>query len=107
MEIEVIFENEIKFLKKEFSKYDKEKIANAIEDAMVLYLHYRRIEMPDDFSFTEKNWIKRCAFSLLKNEKYLGLQSYSENGYSISIMNGMVAYDLINEIIPKVGVPKW
>ena len=106
MEIVKIFEKELEFLKGKFPNRDDKHLLNAIEDSITMYTHYKNIDVPNEFDFKQRNWIKRCAVCLIRNEKYLGLQSYSENGYSISVMDGMIAGDLINEIVPRVGVPK-
>ena len=53
-----------------------------------------------------KNWQVRCAIELYKAEQRIGYQSYSENGLSVSFLTSLVSPDLMNELFPRVGVPK-
>lgn len=101
MNIEEDFKKEIDYLKIIFPK--KEDFAvNAIEDSIVVYRHLRNDIKIDDFDDNEHNWIKRCAIELLKNSDYVGVQKYSENGYSIELFSGFLSPLLLREIFPKV-----
>lgn len=62
------------------------------------------IELPNTFRL--KNWQTRCAIELYKAMERIGVQSYSENGLSVSYLTGLISNSLMNELIPKAGVPK-
>lgn len=104
-DFKVEFKDEIESLKVKFSE-DKsdEDIEDAITDAIYLYLELRNIDEIDLENFTnkEKNWIKRCAKELLDNEEYANIQSYSENGYSITRFSDLLSPTLLNAVVPKV-----
>ena len=53
-----------------------------------------------------KNWQTRCAIQLYKKMGTTNVQSYSENGLSVTFLTGLLPTELMNEIIPKAGVPK-
>jgi hypothetical protein len=52
------------------------------------------------------NWQIRCAIELYKKMGTTNVQSYSENGLSITYMTGLISTSLMNELVPKVGIPK-
>lgn len=54
----------------------------------------------------EEDWQVRCACELFEKIDSTNVQSYSENGLSITYFKGLLSDDLINELTPKVGVPK-
>lgn len=54
----------------------------------------------------KEDWQVRCACELFEKIDSLNVQSYSENGLSISYFTGLLSNDLINELTPKAGVPK-
>lgn len=53
-----------------------------------------------------KNWQVRCAIELYNAMERVGVQTYSENGLSVSFLSSLVSSSLMNEIIPKAGVPR-
>ena len=53
-----------------------------------------------------KNWQTRCAIELYKKAGTTNVQSYSENGLSITYMTGLISKELMNELIPKAGTPR-
>lgn len=52
------------------------------------------------------NWQIRCAIELYKKIGTTNIQSYSENGLSVTYMTGLISTSLMNELVPKAGVPK-
>lgn len=61
-------------------------------------------ELPNNIRI--KNWVVRCAIELYLKIGNNNVQSYSENGLSITYMTGLISTGLMNELIPKAGVPK-
>lgn len=53
-----------------------------------------------------KNWQVRCAIELYNSMERIGVQTYSENGLSVSFLSSLISSSLMNEIIPKAGVPR-
>ena len=51
-------------------------------------------------------WLVRCAIELYNRKDNDNVQSYSENGISVSYWSGKVSKSLLDELIPKAGVPK-
>lgn len=51
-------------------------------------------------------WLVRCAIELYNRKDSDNVQSYSENGISVSYWSGKVSKSLLDELIPKAGVPK-
>jgi len=51
-------------------------------------------------------WLTRCAIELYNKKDSANVQSYSENGISVSYLSGLISKTLLNELIPKAGVPK-
>ena len=52
------------------------------------------------------NWQTRCAIELYKAMERIGVQAYTENGLSVSFLTSLLSTNLINELVPKAGVPK-
>ena len=52
------------------------------------------------------NWQTRCAIELYRKIGTTNAQSYSENGLSVTYMTGLISSSLMNELVPKAGVPK-
>lgn len=81
-----------------------------LEDAEIVALNAlypfddTKINLPDDIRL--KNWQVRCAIELYKKMGTTNVHSYSENGISVTFLTGLVSNQLMNEIVPKVGVPK-
>jgi hypothetical protein len=57
----------------------------------------------DDFRL--RNWQVRCAIELYGATDRSGVQSYSENGLSVSYFASLVSTSLLNELNPKAGCP--
>ena len=53
-----------------------------------------------------KNWQVRCAIELYKKIGTTNVQSYSENGLSVTFLTDLVSRSLMSELIPKAGVIK-
>ena len=52
------------------------------------------------------SWLTRCAIELYNKKDSANVQSYSENGISVSYLSGLISKTLLNELIPKAGVPR-
>ena len=61
-------------------------------------------ELPDTWRM--KMWLVRCAIELYNKKDSANVQSYSENGISVSYLSGLISKSLLDELIPKAGVPK-
>jgi len=71
-----------------------------------LYPYNKEIQtLPDDKRL--KNWQTRCAIELYKKLGTTNIQSYSENGLSVTYMTGLISESLMRELIPKAGTIKW
>jgi len=54
-----------------------------------------------------RNWQVRCAIELYKKSGTTNVQSYSENGLTVTYMTGLLSKELLNELSPpKAGVIK-
>ena len=70
----------------------------------VLYPYDDEAELPNTWRMN--NWIVRCAIELYNKMSTLNVQSYSENGLSVSYLTGSISKILLDELVPKAGVPK-
>lgn len=52
------------------------------------------------------NWQVRCAIELYNKIGTTNISQYSENGLSVSYITGLISTELMNELLPNVGVPK-
>lgn len=53
------------------------------------------------------NWQTRCAIELYNKMDSTNVQSYSENGLSVTYLTGLISSDLLRELMPpKAGIPK-
>ena len=52
------------------------------------------------------NWQTRCAIELYNKMDSTNVQSYSENGFSVTYLTGLISSELLNELVPKAGSPK-
>ena len=52
------------------------------------------------------NWQTRCAIELYTKMDSTNVQSYSENGLSVTYLTGLISSELLNELVPKAGIPK-
>lgn len=53
-----------------------------------------------------KNWQTRCAIELYNRLGTTNVQSYTENGLTVSFLSGLISNNLMRELIPKAGVIK-
>jgi len=84
----------------------EEKINDAKGIALyVLYPYDDEAELPNTWRMN--NWIVRCAIELYNKMSTLNVQSYSENGLSVSYLTGSISKILLDELVPKAGVPRW
>lgn len=92
------------------SKENYDSIINSLlEDSKYIglslkypYEDYYSTDLPSKYN----NWQIRCCLELYKLAGNENVQSYSENGLSWTMFKSGLSNDLINEIIPKVSVPK-
>lgn len=53
------------------------------------------------------NWQTRCAIELYGKMGTTNVQSYSENGLSVTYLTGLISNELLNELKPpKAGIPR-
>lgn len=52
------------------------------------------------------NWQTRCAIELYGKTGTTNVQSYSENGLSVTYMTGLISSSLMSELVSKAGVPR-
>jgi len=84
----------------------EEKINDAKGIALyVLYPFNEEAELPNTWRM--KNWIVRCAIELYNKMSTLNVQSYSENGLSVSYLTGSISKILLDQLVPKAGAIKW
>ena len=50
-----------------------------------------------------KNWQVRCAIELYNKLGTTNVQSYTENGLTVSFLSGLVSNNLMRELVPKAG----
>ena len=82
-----------------------EKLDDAKSIALyTLYPFDEYAELPDTWRMGM--WLTRCAIELYNKKDSANVQSYSENGISVSYLSGLISKTLLNELIPKAGVPK-
>ena len=88
----------------EFDEIFKIKLLDAKYIALnTLYPFHKEItELPDRY----KNWQVRCAIELYNAIGEEGYLSYSENGLSYTKATDLISKSLMNELIPRAGVPK-
>ena len=53
-----------------------------------------------------KNWQTRCAIELYNKIGTTNVQSYTENGLTVSYLSGLLSNSLMRELVPKAGVIK-
>lgn len=53
-----------------------------------------------------KNWQTRCAIELYNKVGSTNIQSYTENGLTVSYFSGLISNALMRELVPKAGVIK-
>lgn len=52
------------------------------------------------------NWQTRCAIELYGKMGTTNVQSYSENGLSVTYMTGLISSSLMSELVSKAGIPR-
>lgn len=91
------------YVKAQNPSISEEDVAFLFDSCEVVYLNYTSpFDKEAIFDETNKratNWVTRAVQKILDNGE-INIKSYSENGLSISI-----DITLINELVPKVGVP--
>jgi hypothetical protein len=70
----------------------------------VLYPFNDKAMLPETWRMD--NWLVRCATELYNRKDSANVQSYSENGISVSYLSGLISKNLLDELIPKAGVIK-
>ena len=70
-----------------------------------LYPYHQEItELPDRIA---RDWQVRCAIELYNAKDRKGVQSYAENGLSVSYLTSLLSSDLLSELLPpKAGIPR-
>ena len=102
MEIKELFKREIELLEKRFPE-KKDIIEDEIENSVNIYRVLKQDFEISSFNEYERNWIKRCAMELIeRGTDTHNIQSYSENGYSLSYYESLISLELRREVFPKV-----
>lgn len=102
MEIKELFKKEIELLETRFPE-KTDVIEDEIENAINIYRGLKQDFEISYFNEYEKNWIKRCAMELIERGiDTHNIQSYSENGYSLSYYESLISLELRREVFPKV-----
>lgn len=81
-------------------------LKNALAVLLNTLFPYDKEATIDENDFRLRNWQVRCAIELYGASDRSGVQSYSENGLSVSYFAGLVSTSLLNELNPKAGCPK-
>jgi hypothetical protein len=70
-----------------------------------LYPFDKTITDIDETNFRLRNWQVRCATELYEAIGKNGLQSYTENGLSVTYFQNLISPVLYRELVPKAGAP--
>lgn len=70
-----------------------------------LYPFDKTITDIDESNFRLRNWQVRCAIELYEAMGKNGLQSYTENGLSVTYFQNLISPILYRELVPKAGAP--
>lgn len=70
-----------------------------------LYPFDKTITDIDETNFRLRNWQVRCATELYEAIGKNGLQSYTENGLSVTYFQNLISPILYRELVPKAGAP--
>ena len=81
-------------------------LKNALAVLLNTLFPYDKEATISDDDFRLRNWQVRCAIELYGASDRSGIQSYSENGLSVSYFASLVSTSLLNELNPKAGCPK-
>ena len=65
----------------------------------------KEAEISDD-DFRLRNWQVRCAIELYNSTDRSGVETYSENGLSVTYFANLVSQSLLNELTSRAGCPK-
>lgn len=95
------------------AKFDKDEIFKMkLDDAEIVALNtlypYDLTKTTIDAENNKRlaNWQTRCAIELYNKMDSTNVQSYSENGLSVTYLTGLISSELLNELVPKAGIPK-
>ena len=95
------------------AKFDKDEIFKMkLDDAEIVALNtlypYDLTKTTIDAENNKRlaNWQTRCAIELYYKMDSTNVQSYSENGLSVTYLTGLISSELLNELVPKAGIPK-
>ena len=80
----------------------------AIDKAVALRYPFDLEKTQEDLEPRFSSWIFRASRSIYDSQGAYNIKSFSQNGLSITYENMQdgISTSLINEIMPKVGVPK-
>ena len=81
-------------------------LQNALAIQLNTLFPYDKNAKIDEKDFRMRNWQVRCAIELYNATDRSGVQSYSENGLSVSYYEGIVSSSLLNELVARAGCPK-
>ena len=84
----------------------KSKLEDAESIALDTLYPYDKTKTQLPYNRRLRMWQVRCARELYKAMERIGVKSYTENGLSVSYLSSLVSQDLINELVPKAGVPR-
>ena len=70
-----------------------------------LYPFDKTITDIEETNFRLRNWQVRCAIELYNAIGKNGLQSYTENGLSVTYFQNLISPVLYRELVPKAGAP--
>jgi hypothetical protein len=70
-----------------------------------LYPFDKTITDIEKTNFRLRNWQVRCAIELYNAIGKNGLQSYTENGLSVTYFQNLISPVLYRELVPKAGAP--
>lgn len=70
-----------------------------------LYPFDKTITDIEEKNFRLRNWQVRCAIELYNAIGKNGLQSYTENGLSVTYFQNLISPVLYRELVPKAGAP--
>ena len=70
-----------------------------------LYPFDKTITDIEEDNFRLRNWQVRCATELYNAIGKNGLQSYTENGLSVTYFQNLISPVLFRELVPKAGAP--
>lgn len=84
----------------------KSKLEDAESIALDTLYPYDKSKTQLSYNRRLKLWQVRCAIELYKAMERVGVQSYAENGLSISYLTSLISSDLLNELVPNAGVPR-